>query len=297
MELIRYVYLDLGKRFSFNINYVPFGNQAKREKIYRRSRNEVTINETMETNIGICTTFAQILETILKEVGINIETIKAINDERRYAHVYNVIWPKTGKPYIIDLQEDLYNIQSHSFTRNFGLSLEDGKTQIISRFTQEQMDRKLGYIDDDHYYADDYLYLIKSAMSYFEDFGERVKFVLENIECYDNPNMSYIDLQWHHARVLEELFDEKEFNYFSNNRKIRMIDCYKDINGNRKYLNTIAVQTKHGMDIYIYDRKKCKYSRISFKNFAKAVKNGLVLYNCKLPGLTQELKRLEEPER
>lgn len=99
------------------------------------------------------------------------------------------------------------------------------------------------------------------------------------------------------CRVLEELFDEKGFNYFSNNRKIRMIDCYKDINGKREYLNTIAVQTKHGMDIYIYNREKCKYSRISFKNFAKAVKNGLVLYNYKLPGLTQELKRLEEPER
>ena len=134
-------------------------------------------------------------------------------------------------------------------------------------------------------------------MSYFGDFEERVKFVLENIEGYDNPNMGYIDLQWHHARILEELFDEKEFSYFGNNRKIRMLDCYKDIDGNRKYLNTIAVQTKHGMDIYIYDRNKCKYSRISLKNFAKAIKNGLVLHNCKIPGLSQELKKLEEIER
>lgn len=294
MELVRYVYLDLGKRFSFDINCVPFGNKEKRKKIYRRSRNESTLNETMETNIGICSTFAQILENILKQFGVEIETIRAINDERRYAHVYNVIWPKGGKPYILDLQEDIYNIQSHSITKNFGLSFEDGKTQIIPRKVLEQMDRKLGYIDDKNYYADDYLYLLKLYMSHFEDFGERVKFVLENIEGYDNPNMSYIDMQWHHARILEELFSDKEFNYASNNRKIRMLDCYKDRDGKREYLNCIAVQTKHGIQMYIYDRKKCKYTGITLENFAKAVKNGLVLYQAKVQGLAQELKKIEE---
>ena len=32
MELIRYVYLDLGKKFSFDINCIPFGNKEKRKK-------------------------------------------------------------------------------------------------------------------------------------------------------------------------------------------------------------------------------------------------------------------------
>ena len=33
-EIIRYVYMDLGKRFSFNLNFKPFGNSKKRQNLY-----------------------------------------------------------------------------------------------------------------------------------------------------------------------------------------------------------------------------------------------------------------------
>ncbi len=294
IELIRYVYLDLGKRFAFDVNFLPFGNSKKRQEIYMKSRNEKELNECMESNIVICKSVAYILEFILKSLGVNIKTESNPNDIRKCPHIYNVVTPKIGKPYIIDLQEDMYNIQSHSFTKNFGLSTIDRKTLVIPRFTQEQIDRKLGYIDDEHYYSDDYLYLIKSDIGYFEDFGEKVKFFLENIDVYDNPNMQYTDRQWHHVRILEELFSNKEFNFEENNKKIRMIDCYKDIKGVRNYINCIAVQTTKGTEMYVYNKKEYKYSQVNLKNFARAVKNGLIIHNCTVPGLKKALKEIKE---
>ena len=245
-ELIRHVYLDLGQRFSFDIHFLPFGNSKQRQHIYHHCHSEKDLEQCMETNIVICKSVAHILEHVLKPFDIDISTVTDAEDYRRCPHVYNVINPKDGsQPYIIDLQEDMYNIQAHSFTKNFGLSVADEKTLVISRFEQEQMDRKSGYVTDQNYYTNDYLYLLKSDMGYFEKFSDRVKFVLENIEAYDHPNMQYTDRQWHHVRILEELFSDDEFNYISNDRKIRIIDCYKDINNIRKYINCISRRRWH----------------------------------------------------
>lgn len=297
LELIRYVYLDLGKRFSFDVNFLPFSNGKKKQKIYRKGTNVESLDECMESNIVICKSAAYILEYVLKVLGIDISTVVDPDDHRKFPHVYNIIKLKDEQEFTVDLQEDMYNIQSHSFTKGFGLSPEDRKTLVIPKLVQEQVDRKLGYISDENYYANDYLYLLKYDIGFIEDFGERVKHVLENIDIYDNPNMQYTDRQWHHVRVLEELFSSDEFNYDRNNRKIRMIDCYKDVNGERKYVNCIAVQTKRGTEIYVYNKKEYRYSQISLKNFARAVKNGLVLHECSVPGLRGALNQLKNKEK
>ena len=298
VELIRYVYLDLGGKLAFNINFIPFGNTRKRHDIYIKSKSKEDIEECMRTNTIICKSVAYLLEYILKPLGINIKAEVDPDDMRKYPHVYNVIKPRdNGKSYIIDLQNDMHNIQSHSFTSNFGLSTVDRKTYIIPRFEQEQMDKKLGYIDNEHYYADEYIYLMKSDIGLIEDFGERVRFVLENIDIYENPNIEYANRMWHHAKILERLFKDYEFDFNENNQRIRMVDCYKDINGNRKYIQCISVLTKDGTDMYVYDKKSYKYSKIEMKDFARAVKNGLVIHNCKVPGLKKAMDELGNNER
>ena len=239
----------------------------------------------METNKAICKSISYILEYVLKELEVDIKTVVDPKDARKCPHTYNIITQKNGKQYIVDLQEDMYNIQSHSFTKNFSNSVKNGKSYVISRFEQEQMDRKNGYIDNENYYSDDYLYLLKYDANCIEDFYEKVKFILENIDVCDNPNMGYTDRQGHHKTILEEFFNNKEFNYQDNTGKIRMIDCYKDINDERHYVNCIAVQAKNGTEIYVYNKKEYRYCQIDIMNFAKAVQNGLVIHNCNVPGV------------
>ena len=71
-----------------------------------------------------------------------------------------------------------------------------------------------------------------------------------------------------------------------------MIDCYKDINGERKYILCISVQTGHVTDIYLYNRKRAKYCKVDISNFAHAVKNGLIVHNCSVPNLNRILKKI-----
>ena len=282
--LIRYVYLDLAKRFSFNSDFQPFGTNKKRREIYDRSRTYSEMNRCMENNLVICNSASNILEYILKHFGVNIKTIVASNDYRECPHVYNIIYPKYGEePYSVDLQEDMYRVQMHGFTTNYGISIKDFKTLVVPRVKQEKMDKRLGYIDENNYYTDDYLYLLKNDIEHFEKFEDKVKFLLA-------------DSQWYHVRILQSFFTKKEFDYNNNSGKIHMLDCYKTLKGERKFFNCVTVQASNGMEIYVYNKKEGKYSRVDLLRFAKAVKNGLVLHNGNVQGLGKMLKKLKETD-
>ncbi|MBR3002714.1 MAG: hypothetical protein IKF38_04020 [Clostridia bacterium] len=298
LELIRYVYIDLGKKLSFDLDFIPFGNAKKKEKIYKNSSGEENLNKCMERNIIICKSSAYITEYILKQLGVNIETVRDPSDDRELAHIHNIVYPKDGsKPYTIDMQMDIHSIRVGAVTQKFGLSPENSYIPIIPRKIQEEIDKKIGYIDDEHYYYDEYIDLLRYDLDVVEDFEKKVELVLEHMDLFDRKDMGYTDRQWHHVWVFENLFTSKEFDYFSNNSKIRMIDCYKDINGIRKYLNCLSVQTKHGNKMYIYNNKLSKYCYIDMINFAKAVQNGMVVHKAKIQGLNAIINRLKNEGR
>lgn len=285
-KLIRYVYWDLGKRFSFNLDFF-YTNRKTKQRIYANSKSEEDLEEAMGSGIVICRSAAYLLEYILKKQGINIRTVVAPNDTRKCPHMYNIVTPKNGEEYIIDLQEDMQNIQSHSFTKNFGLSTKPKKMPVISRFTIEQMDRELGYIDDNNYYSDDYLYLLKSDIGYFTDFAEKVQFVLENIDIHENPDIQYQERKWHHDKILKELFSAEEL------KRIHLIDCYQGDGEEREYKNCIAIERSKGTDIYMYAVEQNRYLKMTIQEFAKQVQNGLI-HEQGIPGLRQALRELRE---
>ena len=35
VEIIRYVYLNLGKRFTFNVKFMPFGRSGDKQNLYK----------------------------------------------------------------------------------------------------------------------------------------------------------------------------------------------------------------------------------------------------------------------
>ena len=63
-EIIRYVYIKLGKKLSFDENFRPFGNSKERKRIYDLSTTQIAINECMEKNTAICSSMAHILKYV-----------------------------------------------------------------------------------------------------------------------------------------------------------------------------------------------------------------------------------------
>ena len=276
LEIIKYIYIDLGNRLSFDHNFIPFGNSKSREKIYKyNSRNIVDLDKCMNKNTAICKSLSYILEYVLKDFDVDIKAITDPIDNTKYPHVFNLIHLKDGRKFCIDLQEDINNIQTHSFTNNFGLESIYSPVLLINKEEQEKIDRKIGYISDNSYYADDYLYLLHTIADGIDNIFEKAKFILENIDLNSTEKMGYIDRQWHHKKVLEEFFNEKEFEYEHNSGKIRIYDCYKEINGEKRYISFVTVTEKKKTEIYVYNEKESKYSEIDIEHWFNCINNGV----------------------
>lgn len=293
-ELIRYVYLDLGKRLSFNLLFTPFGNSRKRREIYKSVQNLAKVDEYFKNNIVICNLVARILEIVLGHFGVDIRIAIDSNELIKYPHVYNIIKSKdSGEEYTIDLQEDMYHIQMNGRTPNYGIDIISGE-RVIPYFKQEQIDRKFGYISDDNCYTDDYLYTLKMYISYMDSIYDKLKFILENIEVYENTNMGYTDRQWYHVRILEHFFDIDEFDYHESRGKIKIINCYKNRDDNSiTYINGVVLEDNGETHIFLYNRQKCGYVEIDIDNFVQAINHGLVLHKSKINEVKRRLRNNE----
>ena len=165
-KLIRYVYLDLGNKFSFDLKFA-FGNSKTRQEMYNKSMGRNSLESIIKSGLGNCKDISHVLKYVLREIGVNITTEIVDAPYTKCPHIYNIISQKDGKVYSVDLQMDLEKIKSHSFTKRYGLALNESNPPILKRFDIEKMDRELGYIDDEHYYADDYLYMLRSDVECF----------------------------------------------------------------------------------------------------------------------------------
>ncbi|MBS1468889.1 MAG: ATP-binding cassette domain-containing protein [Erysipelatoclostridium sp.] len=74
IEKLRYIYWDLGSKFAFDLDF-SFGNSKTRKQIYDHSRSEDDLNRCLENNTAICKSIAYIFSYVMKELGVNIESV------------------------------------------------------------------------------------------------------------------------------------------------------------------------------------------------------------------------------
>lgn len=81
IEIMRYVYIDLGRKMDFDLNYT-FGNSKEKNRLYNKVVNEEELNRVLETHTIICKSLAYLLERILKEFDIKIRTERIIEGNK-----------------------------------------------------------------------------------------------------------------------------------------------------------------------------------------------------------------------
>lgn len=287
-QIIMYVYLDLAKRLKFDQDFF-FGGSKRKKQLYENARHLNELNECLESNKIICKSASYILEYILKRLGINIETVEDEYDYRKYKHVYNIITPKDGsEKYSIDMQEDMINIHYHDFTKDFGLALDRTERYVISRQEQKKIHEKLGYISKDNPYVDEYIYLLKEDLEFFEDPYDKIDFALKNIDSMEYPEVDYWERRWKHERFLQELFSAKEIT-----KKLNVVEFFKRTeNGNKEFMNGFFVDSPKGVIIYLFSKQDCGYNSYSLPEFALKVKNEGIEYRQGIKGLKGEINKL-----
>ena len=288
IEKLRYIYWDLGSKFAFDLDF-SFGNSKTRKQIYDHSRSEDDLNRCLENNTAICKSIAYIFSYVMKELGVNIESVIDEEDFRKCPHIYNIWKRNDGKVYTFDLQEDMRNIKAKLRTRYFGKALNQGEEDLMSREELDRVDKKQKHISEEFYYTDEYLELIKMHLPMFEDLGQKIQFLLESLEAYTSPQIGYADRKWR----MEDLIgnENKDGLLFSKEEKykINMIDCYREIDGKKNYELCIVVNVKGGKDIYLFSDETNSFRKMTLEEFAEQIENGLVNLQG-IQGLKQVLK-------
>ena len=190
LEKARYLYLELGKLFRYELNYVTMF-ERKQEDIYFKPVDF----DNITSNSWICVQMSDIYVEALKRVGVKSSTQKNPNSKDDYSmpHQYTVIELADGRKIIADLVYDLTFIQLGMKTLNFGSNSEDGKKDVLSQDEIKKIDDKIGYTfkvsSNERAYTEYFLGLIKQELNDPEKMRDYIKSVY-NGEEYKKENLA-----------------------------------------------------------------------------------------------------------
>lgn len=198
-EKARYLYIELGKLFRFNVDYLTF-LELKQEDIYFQPVDF----DNIETNNWVCVQMSMIYEESLRRVGITAETKRDIKAAEDYdmPHKYTVVKLSDGREFVADMIYDLPYIQMGMQTCNFGTNSENGVKAVISEKEMKDADNKIGYTSqlsrNEKVYTEEFLEMIKEELNNPERMKEYVEAVYNGEEYREENLIDYkLDLIKH----------------------------------------------------------------------------------------------------
>lgn len=287
-EQTRYVYISLGRLFSFDEEYW-LGNSKTRRSIYRNAMGKnIDFHNIKKGQREICVSIARTYIDVLNELGIHSELYQ---EDPKDPHVYSIVL-LNGKVYMADLQRDLEYIQTKRRTKYFGKEVYTGKEGIQSSIVT-QMDKKLGYSYEGDAYVRNKARTFEMEFEYEESLEKKIQKIFSIVRNAPGVlEMGHIEQLKYIEDVFDRLLTSKE------GRKILINDLYfvgKD--AKKTYLMMISILLKDNKFArYIYHSKSGAYKKFEDEEIFELLKKGTIKLapRQKVPGLIREMKRKED---
>lgn len=283
IEQARYIYLQLGKLFTFDEKYW-LGNSKTRRTIYRAAK-KVHSPKDLKSNKVICVSISNTYISLLEKMGIEAEAVHAEDD----LHVYT-IFKIDGVEYEADLQRDMKFIQVHRKTRSFGREPDYSTRKLISDEQMQEMDDKFGYT----YEGDEYLAILidrlRDKLELLPNMEQKIKYALKKIESFEaDTDMGFVEKMLYYEMILPDVLSSKE------SKKVQIMDMYVEKDGERKYTCCISANKEKNEYVrYMYSEKTGTFLPIDEQELIKLMSEGLrTVGNKKIQGL----RKIEEKSR
>lgn len=283
IEQARYIYLQLGKLFTFDEKYW-LGNSKTRRTIYRAAK-KVHSPKDLKSNKVICVSISNTYISLLEKMGIEAEAVHAEDD----LHVYT-IFKIDGVEYEADLQRDMKFIQAHRKTRSFGREPDYSTRKLISDEQMQEMDDKFGYT----YEGDEYLAILidrlRDKLELLPNMEQKIEYALKKIENFEaDTDMGFVEKMLYYEMILPDVLSSKE------SKKVQIMDIYVEKDGERKYTCCISANKEKNEYVrYMYSEKTGTFLPIDEQELIKLMSEGLrTVGNKKIQGLG----KIEEKSR
>ena len=138
IEKARYIYIQLGKYFSYDEKYITTESEEEKKQIFNRDIKDVKDNKVVRTSLS------KIYENMLNRVGLNAKTV--LIPGKRLGHAITEL-EIDGKKYFTDLTHDLMNIKTGLKTNEFmtGNMKDNHEYTILLENELQKIDNKIGY--------------------------------------------------------------------------------------------------------------------------------------------------------
>lgn len=239
IEKARYIYINLGKYFSYDTKYVISETMEEKQKVFDKEIEDI------ENDKIICSTLSKLYVDLLGKVGIEAEEEKI--EYKFCGHMFTSV-KLNNKNHYTDLICDLMKIKKGFKTENFMIDPKDKDTNgkefsSISEEELKKIDDKIGYTHNGMY-MDEFVKLLKKEMLLLSEkgssegdklrkelgienfdkreiFSYKIDFIrkhLDDKKLYCTEKSDYFEL------LLKECISKDEFARFAS----KMIACKED---------------------------------------------------------------------
>lgn len=265
-ELIRWLYIELGRRFSFSREYRYAVTLEEKARIELQAK-DVVMRPRRVNNVDsvICIDIEETMQMLLTDIfGIDSRVIT----DGSGPHVYLEVRTENYGRVKLDLQEDLVNIKSGRKTEHFGSETyyNQRNYMTIPENRIKEIDKNLGYIGEDKKYMEDYLEDYRDRIEQSDTIDEQVRKVFALLEHKFSERlkfMKYCERTELYKKVIEDMLPsiKVEHRTFRNNGK--MLSCFivpdTDNEDNKKY--------------FLFNKEKRSYEEIDQKEYLKLYDN------------------------
>lgn len=262
-----YIYVELGKRKSFDEKYY-FGNSQTRRKIYSMAeRGERDVEEIAEKRKIICVSLTHLYCSLLREFGIY--AIASTPEED--GHINPIIVTKNKQAFVADLQRDLENIQTKSRLQHFEyrVDLTSSKEDKSNQEVITKMLTEMGYIDHENDYKDEEIKKLKEEVE-GKNPHEALRIILEDEELYrGNEEMESIEINKFYKatfrRILPHFMEKRVFAF----------NCYRENEEKERDYTLCAFSEEDTIISYLFSKKDRRFLRIEIQKLKELEEKGL----------------------
>ena len=264
LEKVRYIYINLGKLFSYDYRIIVDESVASEAIDYGDS--EISRYKT-------CYQISEVLMLLINGLipGCEAKLIERKIPGRHFAkeHVATEVTFSDGLKIILDLTLDLANIQGGLKTKEFGFTTNStGEYDIISLKECAEMDKKLGFIAEK--YTDDYIDEFVSILSK-TDFSGKTPADIVEYKISKAKELFSKDFKGNHEAIryiytlLSKILSTSEL---SKLKQYNLSYCNSDD------FNLMAIYAFDELGLYYSYSNELGFSKISPSVIASLLKNG-----------------------
>ena len=309
IEKLAFIETEIAKQISFDEQYL-WGDKETKEKIYKLAKSEAQNPSKQIKRKLICVTMAEFFGYIAKEFEFEVfyqkrapgqENQTGDNDifkkvsPKKQEHVCPIVKLPTGKYIEVDIQSDLYRLQTRSKPKAFGQNLfriADGIiTSTVDNSITEKVFKKMYGLKENERFTDEYIAVFSAMLRYQNKTPiEMLEFFMNDPKIQEElQNTRCIEANKLYKKILAVCYDvsvDKQF--FKDQDKAIIEECIlSNGQGQKRYSFCIFAQNEEQQQFYIYSKKSRRMINLSQQEMQQMT--GQVM-NVQLRGRPSELK-------